>query len=80
MKNIVFYGYQGLRLPREVQLRRVKRVIENELSPLQRETLMAYYFQRETIPQIALRRGVNKSTVCRTLQRAERKLQQYLKY
>ncbi|MDD6679085.1 MAG: sigma factor-like helix-turn-helix DNA-binding protein [Firmicutes bacterium] len=80
MKNIVFDGYQGLRLPREVQLRRVKRVIENELSPLQRETLMAYYFQRETIPQIALRRGVNKSTVCRTLQRAERKLQQYLKY
>ena len=58
----------------------MKRVIENELSPLQRETLMAYYFQRETIPQIALRRGVNKSTVCRTLQRAERKLQQYLKY
>ena len=80
MKNIVFDGYQGLRLPREVQLRRVKRVIENELSPLQRETLMAYYFQRETIPQIALRRGVNKSTVCRTLQRAERRLQQYLKY
>ena len=80
MKNIVFDGYQGLRLPREVQLRRVKRVIENELSPLQRATLMAYYFQRETIPQIALRRGVNKSTVCRTLQRAERKLQQYLKY
>lgn len=80
MKNIVFDGYQGLRLPREVQLRRVKKVIENELSPLQRETLMAYYFQRETIPQIALRRGVNKSTVCRTLQRAERKLQQYLKY
>ena len=80
MKNIVFDGYQGLRLPREVQLRRVKRVIENELSHLQRETLMAYYFQRETIPQIALRRGVNKSTVCRTLQRAERKLQQYLKY
>ena len=80
MKNIVFDGYQGLRLPREVQLRRVKRVIENERSPLQRETLMAYYFQRETIPQIALRRGVNKSTVCRTLQRAERKLQQYLKY
>ena len=80
MKNIDFDGYQGLRLPREVQLRRVKRVIENELSPLQRETLMAYYFQRETIPQIALRRGVNKSTVCRTLQRAERKLQQYLKY
>ena len=70
MKNIVFDGYQGLRLPREVQLRRVKRVIENELSPL----------QRETIPQIALRRGVNKSSVCRTLQRAERKLQQYLKY
>lgn len=80
MKNIVFDGYQGIRLPREVQLRRVRSVIENELTPLQRETLMAYYFRRETIPEIARRRGVNKSTVCRTLQRAEQRLRQYLKY
>jgi RNA polymerase sigma factor (sigma-70 family) len=80
MKNILYEGYLGPRLPRQVQLKRVQRVIEEELTPLQRETLVAYYFQEQTIPQIALDRGVHKSTVSRTLHRAENKLRRYLKY
>ena len=80
MKNILYEGYQGIRLPREVQLKRVQRVIQEELTALQREALIAYYFQEQTITQIAEERGVNKSTVCRTLHRAEEKLRRYLKY
>ena len=80
MKNILYEGYQGIRLPREVQLKRVQRVIREELTPLQREALIAYYFQEQTITQIAEERGVNKSTVCRTLHRAEDKLRRFLKY
>ena len=80
MKNILYEGYQGIRLPKEVQLKRVQRVIQEELTPLQREALLAYYFQEQTITQIAQARGVNKSTVCRTLHRAEEKLRRYLKY
>ena len=80
MKNILYEGYQGIRLPKEVQLKRVQRVIREELTPLQREALIAYYFQEQTITQIAEERGVNKSTVCRTLRRAEEKLRRYLKY
>lgn len=80
MRNILYEGYQGIRLPREVQLKRVQRVIKEELTPLQREALIAYYFQEQTITQIAEERGVNKSTVCRTLHRAEEKLRRYLKY
>ena len=80
MRNILYEGYQGIRLPKEVQLKRVQRVIQEELTPLQREALIAYYFQEQTITQIALERGVNKSTVCRTLHRAENKLRRYLKY
>ena len=80
MKNILYEGYQGIRLPKEVQLKRVQRVIREELTPLQREALLAYYFQEQTITQIAEARGVNKSTVCRTLHRAEEKLRRYLKY
>ena len=34
----------------------------------------------QTLTQIAADRGVNKSTVCRTLKRAEDKLRRYLKY
>ena len=80
MKNILYEGYLGPRLPREMQIKRVQRVIQEELTPLQREALIAYYFQERTITEIAEERGVNKSTVCRTLHRAEQKLRRYLKY
>jgi RNA polymerase sigma factor (sigma-70 family) len=56
------------------------RVLQEELTPLQRQTLEDYYFHHRTIPQIATERGVNKSTVSRTLRRAEDKLRRYLKY
>ena len=61
MKNILYEGYLGPRLPREVQLKRVQRVMQEELTPLQRETLIAFYFQEQTLTQIAADRGVNKS-------------------
>ncbi len=80
MKNILYEGYLGPRMPRDVQLKRVQRVIREELTPLQRQTLLAYYFEERTIPQIAADRGVNKSTVSRTLHRAEDKLRRFLKY
>ena len=80
MKNILYEGYLGPRLPREVQLKRVQRVIQEELTELQRYTLVAYYFQEQKLAEIAEERGVNKSTVCRTLHRAEEKLRKYLKY
>lgn len=80
MKNILYEGYMGPRLPREMQLKRVQRVIKEELTPLQREILTAYYFQELTLAQIAEKRGVNKSSVCRALHRAEDKLRRFLKY
>ncbi len=80
MKNTLYEGYLGPRLPRKIQLERIQRVIREELTELQRETLLAYYFQKRTIPQIAADRGVHKSTVSRTLKRAEDKLRRYLRY
>ena len=80
MKSTPYEGYLGLRLPRDVQLKRVQKVIREELTPLQRDTLPAYYFRRQPLEQIAQERGVNKSTVCRTLHRAEQRLRRFLKY
>lgn len=80
MKNTLYEGYKGPRLPKNVQLQRIQQVIKEELTPLQRETLVAYYFQEQKIAQIASERGVNKSTVSRTLRRAEEKLWRYLRY
>ena len=67
-------------MPREVQLKRVKRVVEHELTDLQRITLIDYYFGGKNICQIARERGVNKSTVSRTLHRAEVRLRRCLRY
>ena len=80
MKNIPYEGYKGIRMPKEIQKQRVNRVIMEELTPIQREVLIAYYIQEQTMTQIAHDRGVHKSTVCRTLHRAEAKLRRYLKY
>jgi len=80
VKNILYEGYEGPRLPKEVQMKRVQRVIREELTENQREILLEYYIHNRTIPKIAEDRGVNKSTVSRTLRRAEEKLRRYLRY
>ena len=80
MKSIPYEGYKGIRMPKELQKQRVQRVILEELTPIQREVLIAYYIQEQTMTAIAKDRGVHKSTVCRTLHRAEAKLRRYLKY
>ena len=78
MKNTPFNGFFGTRLPREVQMRRLQQVIREELTELQRDILIAYYFENRTLVQIAEERNVNKSTICRTLKRAEDKLRKNL--
>ena len=80
MKSILYEGYLGPRLPKEVQLKRVQRVIREELTVLQRYTIVEVYFGKRTLTDIAKERGVSKSTVCRTLKRAEEKLRRFLKY
>ena len=80
MKSILSEDMAILRLPPEQQRARVNRLIREELTPLQRESLLGYYFRGLTITEMARERGVNKSTVCRTLRRAERILKRYLKY
>ena len=65
---------------RQVQMQRIREVIRSELTDLQRDAIIAYYFHRNTISEIAALRGVNKSTVSRTLRRAEEKLRRYLRY
>ncbi len=66
-------------MPKHVRQRRIDRVIREELTPLQRDTVLAYYFHDRSLTDIALERGVCKSTVFRTLHRAEAKLRRFLK-
>ena len=80
MKNTPAEQILGPRMPRDVQMKRMENVIQGELTDLQKETLISYYFHHKDISTIAKERGVNKSTVYRTLKRAEEILRQYLKY
>lgn len=80
VKKLLVTEYQGPRLPLEVQKKRMMNVIANELTPLQREMVTSYFFEEKTMAQIAEERGVNRSTVCRTLHRGISRIQKYLKY
>lgn len=80
MKNIVFDERRAPWMTREVMLRRMRNVMEHELTDKQRTAIRGYYFEHKTLAQIGAESGVNKATVCRTLHRAERKLQRFLRY
>ena len=80
MKNIPFEQNASIRLPVKIQRQRLNRVIREELTEKQRQILLAYYFQDMSITEIAKLRGVHKSTVCRTLHRAEDRLRRFLRY
>ena len=80
MKNTGFDRFLTSRFPREVQLRRLRRVIREELTPIQRDMVYAHYYQGKSQSQIARERNVHRSTVSRTLRRAEEKLRSFLEY
>ena len=80
MKNTLFEGLFFRNIPREQQIRRMKAVMQKELTQMQRETVLAYYFENKTLQEIAQERNVNKSTICRTLKRAENRLRRFLQY
>ena len=80
MKNTPFRRYRHSRPPRQIQLERMQKVISQELTESQRKTLLAYHIQGKTVSQIAQERGVHKSTVSRTLRRAENRLRRFLAY
>lgn len=54
--------------------------VHNELTEQQRTYIMAYYYNRLTMKEIAKQFAVNKATVSRTIKRAEQRLQRALRY
>ena len=80
MKNTHYESAFHPRLPKQLQMERIQKAIRRELTPLQQQTLIAYYLHKKNTSQIAAERGVHKSTVCRTLRRAESRLRHYFQY
>lgn len=65
---------------REALYERIREVMENELTPHQKQTVEAHYLQGKSIRQIARERRVHPSTVLRTLRRGETNIRRFLKY
>lgn len=65
------------------QIEKLKKIlykaIEEVLTDRQKEILIIYYFEEKTMEQIAEELNINKSTVSRTLQRAEKNLKKIAK-
>ncbi len=80
VKSIPYKDDSTFVLPPSIQRERMMRVIREELTENQRAVLVDYYFRELTIPEIAKNMGVNKSSVCRTLHRAEERIRKFMKY
>ena len=80
MRNTRFEKFRQYGLPREQLMQRMRIVIREELTEFQRETMIAYYFENRSLKEIAEQRGINKSTVSRTLKRAENRIRRFLQY
>lgn len=64
----------------EALMKRLRNVVENELTDHQIEVFEAYYFQNKNIPTIAQELGINKSSVSRCLHSAINRVRKCLKY
>lgn len=60
--------------------RTVAMAIREELTPKQQQYLTMYYAEKLTMEEIAEIFGVNKATVCRTINRAETKIAKMMRY
>lgn len=60
--------------------RHLPEAIREELTPRQQQILQLHYFEHLKGPEISEKLGVNRSTVSRTLDRAESRLKRVLKY
>lgn len=60
--------------------RNLRRAMETELTPRQREIVRLYFDQELSVSEIARQEGVHKSSVSRTLNRAKTRLKSHLQY
>lgn len=64
----------------ETVKRMLYEVINNELSEHQKDCLLMYYFDKMKLKEIANIKGVNISTISRTIKRGEKNIYNFLKY
>ena len=80
MKSTPYEMFTNVRFPPEVQRRRVRMVLEHELTETQRRAVQGYFFEGRSIRSMAAEQGVQPSSVWRALQRGLRRMARCLRY
>lgn len=66
------------------QVERAKKIalqiIQEQLTPRQREILLAYFYGKQSMSAIGKELGINKSTVSRTVARGLKRLNERMRY
>lgn len=58
----------------------IRKIVDSELTPRQREVYLLYYEKGMAQVEIAEKMHMNRSTIFRTLQRAERAVDRIMRY
>ncbi len=84
LSHVPSFGVQGagssnkeaLRVAKEV----LRKALEQELTARQLQCVRLYFFEELTEEEVGLGLGISKSTVCRHLQRAKKRLSRAVSY
>ena len=68
MRSIPYELFSNVQFPPEVQRRRVRMVIEHELTETQRRAIVGHYFEGKSVREIASTLQISKSKVGRIVQ------------
>lgn len=80
MRSIPYELFSNVQFPPEVQRRRVRMVIEHELTETQRRAIVGHYFEGKSVREIAREQGVQPSSVWKAMQRGLRRMARCLRY
>ena len=80
MRSIPYELFSNVQFPPEVQRRRVRMVIEHELTETQRRAIVGHYFEGKSVREIAREQGVQPNSVWKAMQRGLRRMARCLRY
>lgn len=58
----------------------IRKIIESRLTGKQRDYIISYYFDGQSMPDIAKKYGISVPTVSKTISRGEKRIADVLKY
>lgn len=80
MKNTPYELFTNVQFPPEVQRRRVRMVMEHELTETQRRAIEGYFFEGRSMRSMARELGVNPSSISRAIRRGLDRMARCLRY